>query len=310
MPPTAIPSATRPSATAPSTASSLLPIAMSINVLFSATTGVVMLAGGWVLEDLLGVHASVLAGLGAALAVFAAGLVWLLANPQHLKVGARLVVAADIGWVVAASVILLGFPAVLAPAGQVALAMVSVVVAALATAQTIGLRRLGPGPVTGAIPVSLQVQRTIAAPLARVWAAVADAGDYDRFAAGITDTTVEGDSGTGMVRVCTDDRGAQWSERCTLWEEGRRYRMTVDTDSYPLHYRMLLHEFAQTWTVEPRSDGTQVTLSFDGAIKLGVIGWLAMRILGNRRRLTAILDAYDHALTEVPGRTRTHGAAV
>lgn len=307
MPPTTTPTTTGTSATAPaatsppSTPSTILPIAMGINALFSGMTGVLMLAGGWVLADLLGVHAVVLAGIGAVLVGFATSLVWLLAHPQHLRVGARLVVVADIGWLVAASVILFWFPSALATPGQIALAVVSTVVAVLAATQTVGLRRSGEGPVTGAIPVSLQVQRIIAAPVARVWAAVADAGDYDRFAAGIADTTVEGARGAGMVRVCTDDRGGQWSERCTMWEEGVRYRMTVDTDSYPLYYRMLLQDFAQTWTVEPTTKGgTRVTLTFDGAVKLGVIGWLAMRILGNRRRLAAILAAYDRELTAAP----------
>jgi hypothetical protein len=48
------------------------------------------------------------------------------------------------------------------------------------------------------------------------------------------------------ARVCTNDRGGQWAERCTLWDEGTRYRMTVDVGSYPIYYRMLLHELTQT----------------------------------------------------------------
>jgi hypothetical protein len=43
----------------------------------------------------------------------------------------------------------------------------------------------------------------------------------------------------------------------------------VDVSSYPAHYRMLLHEFAQTWTLEPVPGGTRIRLAFDGAVKLG-----------------------------------------
>jgi hypothetical protein len=63
---------------------------------------------------------------------------------------------------------------------------------------------------------------------------------------------------------------------------------------------MLLDDFAQTWTVEPITpDSTKATLAFNGAVKLGVIGWAAMRFLGNRRRPAAILAAHDQELTAV-----------
>jgi hypothetical protein len=41
--------------------------------------------------------------------------------------------------------------------------------------------------------------------------------------------------------------------------------------------------------------GTRLTLAFDGAVKRGVLGRLAARLLGNPRRLEAILDAYERA---------------
>lgn len=276
----------------------LLATAISWNAVFSATTGVVLLAGGFVLDDWLGVHVLVLMALGGGLLAFAGLLLWLLTQPRHLSVGARLVIAADVSWVAGAAVLLAVFPAALSPAGRAALATVSAVVAAIAAAQVVGLRRIRSGPVTATSPVALRVERVIAAPVEQVWDAVADAGDYARFAPGIAATEIISGEGQGMVRVCIDDRGGRWAEACTLWEAGTRYRMTVDVDSYPIYYRMLLHEFAQTWTVEPAPGGTRLTLSFDGAVKLGVLGRLATRVLGNSRRLEAILDAYEHALAK------------
>lgn len=279
----------------------LLATAISCNALFSTATGVVLLAGGFLgLDRWLGADAWLLGGVGGALVMFAGLLVWLLSQPQHLAVGARLVVAADAAWVAAAALLLAAFPSALTPAGRTALAVVTAAVAALAAAQLIGLHRLRPGPVTGTTPLALRVQRVIDAPVGRVWQAVSDAGDYARFAPGIAATAIVSGAGQGMVRVCTDDRGGQWAERCTLWQEGTRYRMTVDVDSYPIAYRMLLHELAQTWTVEPSTDATVVTLTFDGAVKLGVLGRLAARLLGNPRRLEAILDAYERDLTQAP----------
>lgn len=134
-------------------------------------------------------------------------------------------------------------------------------------------------------------------PADRAWAAVSDAGDYARFAGGIAATSIVAGDGEGMVRVCRDEQGGEWSETCTLWEDGHRYRMTVDVESYPAYYRMLLHEFTQTWTVEPARHGAHIRLQFDGRVKLGIIGRAAARALGNGRRLEAILDAYERELT-------------
>jgi hypothetical protein len=172
-------------------------------------------------------------------------------------------------------------------------------VAGIAASQWVGLRRAGTGPLDGAAPFSLQVQRDVVAPMAAVWDAVSDAGGYARFADGIAATAVSGQEGD-MVRVCTDDRGSQWSERCTLWEPGRRYRMSVDVSSYPLRFRMLFSELHQTWNVEPAPHGARVTLTFHGTVKLGVLGRLAVRLLGRGSRLDGILNAYETELAAQP----------
>ncbi len=277
--------------------------AVSYNAIFSGVNGVVLLAGAPMLSRPIGAAGWVLAALGGGLLGFAVLLVWLLAAPHRLAVGARFVLVADLAWVVGAVVVLAGFPELLAPAGRVGLAAVSVVVAAMIVGQAAGLRRRGQAPMTATSPVQLQVDRIVAAPVGRVWATIADAGDYGRFAPGIAHTAIvagdgEGEGqGEGMVRVCRDDRGAEWAETCTLWEDGHRYRMTVDVSSYPAHYRVLLERFAQTWTLEPVPGGTRIRLAFDGAVRLGVLGRAAVRLLGRPRRLEAILDNYERDLT-------------
>jgi uncharacterized protein YndB with AHSA1/START domain len=285
-----------PTSPAPGDQGRLLATAVSWNAVFSGTSGVTLLAGGALLAGPLGVHGGLLALVGVGLVGFAVTLVWLLAVPRRLRPGARWVIGADLAWIAGAAALLSAWPDVLTATGRGALGAATAVVAVLAVAQAVGLRRHGPGPTTGVSPVSLGVERTLSAPADRVWDAVADAGGYARFAPGIAATAIIAGSGDGMVRTCTDDHGGAWSETCTLWEEGHRYRMTVDVSSYPAYYRMLLHQFAQTWTVTPTDDGTRLTLSFDGAVKLGVVGRLAARILGRRRRLEAILDGYEDEL--------------
>lgn len=83
--------------------------------------------------------------------------------------------------------------------------------------------------------------------------------------------------------------------------EGHRYRITVDISTYPARYRALLHELNQTWTVERTEHGARLCLSFDGAVELGVIGRAIACIVGNRRRLEAILDSYDRELRRWDG---------
>ena len=113
------------------------------------------------------------------------------------------------------------------------------------TAQATGLRRIRGAPAPGMTALAFRADRLLAASPAAVWDAVADASGYARFAAGIAATEIVSGAGEGMVRVCTDDRGDQLSETCTLWEPGRRYRMRVDVATYPPHYRALLDELTQ-----------------------------------------------------------------
>ena len=213
----------------------LLGLAISLNAVFSGLTGLILIGGAWGLDGWLGAPAWALAALGLGLLFFAARLLWLLAHPDTLVREARQVIAADVVWVLGAVLVVITRD-VLTSAGNVALLAVTAVVAGLAVMQLEGLRRAARSEtVTGTWPVSAVVRREIAADPERVWAAVADAGRYAAFADGIATTEIEGPPGEGMVRVCTDDRGDSWSERCTLWEEGHRYRMTVDVESYPWH---------------------------------------------------------------------------
>lgn len=150
-------------------------------------------------------------------------------------------------------------------------------------------------------PLAISVSRKVKAPPEAVWTAVADAGDFARFADGIAHTEVTGPLGVGMLRVCTDDAGGSWSESCTLWEEGRRYRMEVDVDSYPWYYRTLIGALSQTWTVAPWADATLLTLEFSGRMRLGFLGRVAGRMLGRRGPLESILAAYESEIVGTDG---------
>jgi hypothetical protein len=274
----------------------LLADAISGNLLFSAVSGTVLAVGAVILGTWFGVDARILAAVGGSLVAFAGFLAWLLVEPSRLRSGARLVVGADVAWVAATVGLLVGWPSALTPAGRTMLIGLAGVVAAIGATQLFGLHRAGPGQLVGTSPVTLRFERVLPVPPGQVWEAVSDAGGYARYAPGIAETRVVSGQGQGMVRVCTDDRGDRWAERCTLWDEGTSYRMTVDVETYPAYYRLLLHEFAQTWTVEPTPSGTRLILAFEGAVKLGILGRIAIRSLGASRRLEAILEHYERDL--------------
>jgi hypothetical protein len=146
-----------------------LATAMSWNVVFSAVSGLMLLVGGVGLDGVLGVEAWLLSGLGGGLLLFAGAMLWLLAEPERLAVGGRAVVAADIAWIAGAVGLLVGFPSALSGPGKAALGAVTVVVADLAVAQVIGLRRVGGSRVAGSTPFAVRVERDLASPTDEVW---------------------------------------------------------------------------------------------------------------------------------------------
>ena len=119
--------------------SSLLIRTLEANAVFSAVSGAALIALAVAGTHAFGVPPSILGVVGAGLLPFA----WIVhrtaRRPQSMLV--RLIVGGDVTWVVAAAVILVGFPGTLSPMGAVALTLASLVVAELAIMQLVGMRR-------------------------------------------------------------------------------------------------------------------------------------------------------------------------
>jgi hypothetical protein len=125
---------------------SLLSRTLEANAAFSAISGVALIALAIAGTEGFGVPPWMLGIVGAGLVPFA-WIVHLAARrPERMLV--RLIIGADVAWVVAAAVILLGFPGTMSPTGSIALALASLVVADLAIMQYVGMRRgsLGVNP--------------------------------------------------------------------------------------------------------------------------------------------------------------------
>jgi ribosome-associated toxin RatA of RatAB toxin-antitoxin module len=145
---------------------------------------------------------------------------------------------------------------------------------------------------------SFVADRIIQAPADVAWKVVADLAGYAQIAPGLSHVEILQGDREGLRRRCYDQRGRGWNETCTLWEPGRRYRMQVDTASYPFPLRQLLRAFQGTWSVNPVPEGTRITVRFDAQPRLGLLSRLAIRAMGGKadRDLAQLLDNYEHAI--------------
>ncbi len=140
---------------------------------------------------------------------------------------------------------------------------------------------------------TIKTSRLIDAPAEAVWSVVSDAGAYHEYVDTLHLTEIVSGAGEGMVRRCVDTKGREWSESCTLWDDGRVYRMSVDISSYPASLRTLLRRMEGTWTVTPQDGKTSFELRFDGDVRFGPAGKAAVAAMGRSGVLEAIMDGYE-----------------
>ena len=57
------------------------------------------------------------------------------------------------------------------------------------------------------------------------------------------------EAGEPLRRRCTNTTGQDWQETCTVWDEGRRFAVDVDTSDYPYPLRLM----RGLWQVDRRS---------------------------------------------------------
>ena len=115
---------------------------MRANALFSALSGAMLLFGGAIWDEAMGLEPWFMAAVGSALLAYGVLLVWLGSRPDAVG-GIRFATIMDLAWVLGAGVVLAGFPTAMTTTGRIALLTVSLVVAGFASSQMVGLRRTG-----------------------------------------------------------------------------------------------------------------------------------------------------------------------
>ena len=109
------------------------------------------------------------------------------------------------------------------------------------------------------------------------WQVMADHVGYADVASNLSKVEVVSGHGLGMCRRCYDTKGRGWNETCTLWDEGRSYAFTVQTNAPDYPYP--LTELKGIWRVEPVEQGSKVSLEFIARAKWGFLGRLMLHLL-------------------------------
>ena len=126
--------------------------------------------------------------------------------------------------------------------------------------------------------VQLTVARDIQVAPAVAWRVMTDHRGYADVADNLSRVAVLEGHGLGMRRRCFDTKERRWTERCVVWEEGRRFSFLVDTAAADYPYP--LQRLQGTWALEPIAGGTRVRMDFAATAKGGRFGHvllLAMR---------------------------------
>jgi len=124
--------------------SKVLARTLAANAGFSALTGLILIGGALPLSRWLGIPTWLTVAVGVGLLPFAFMVITVARDPKPQAV--RMVILADLAWVIGAAVVLIGFPRSMSTAGLWSLGLVSVAVADFAVFQTIGLRRMEAAP--------------------------------------------------------------------------------------------------------------------------------------------------------------------
>lgn len=122
--------------------SQLLKTALLINATFSFGCGLVCLLFADFLSPWTAIPTWILYCVGAGLLIFAADVAVTATRISIRPFSAKLIIGADVGWVLASVGILIFFGSHLTLPGQLLIELIAIAVAVLATVQAVGLRQM------------------------------------------------------------------------------------------------------------------------------------------------------------------------
>lgn len=243
----------------------LLNRSLMANAIFSILSGSIMLLFPSMVAELTGAGPLLLYQIiGAGLLGFALYVGYLALRPNPNVFDVLLVSLGDIGWVLGSILLLALAYGVLSTQGIFVIAVVALIVLAFAAAQLRGIDRLF--QVTdAAVPthrICIEVQTDAAA--AKIWPIIADMGRIKEYSPHLASSSLRDGAqpAPGAVRECSDTKGNQWAEKCTLVSnEERQLSVTflADEPGFPYPFRTM----DGGWQVQPNDDGSIVTIWFE-----------------------------------------------
>ena len=292
------------------------------NALFSTISGLTLILAPEASAGLLFAEAFVLFGIASEPLLFALGLGLLIfagfvaftARQKRLRLGqAKMIVLADLLWVVDSAVLLTVFADRLAPYGFELVLIVAAIVLALAVEQVIGLALIYQGKsqveITRAgshMTVTAMIGTT--APAARVWQVMSDQAGYAAVADNLSRSEIVEGEGLDMVRRCTDTKGKSWRETCTLWDAGRAFAFRVHTEAADYPYPIA--ELTGEWSLAPAPTGSEIRMVFEVEAKPGMLNRLLLTAMSATfakvcdrllRRWVRIMEKEDEPVAALAG---------
>lgn len=274
---------------------------LGLNAAFSALTGAALIVLPGALSQMMFADPAdwaplALRVLGVGLLIFALDLVLMATNRFVSRGEVMLIVAADIGWLLASAAVVLFDGHLLTEAGVIVVTGVAVFVAAFAAGQYLGARRIVAPASTVTVQSSngilqAKVKRAVRAPAPTVWDVMTDHPAYADVASNISKVEVLSGDGLGMRRRCFGPKGENWSETCDLFDEGRSYGFKIHTEAPDYPYP--ISDLTGRWSVEPEGTGATFSIDIEARPKGGFLTRALFSAVARRQFKAVLIDLAD-----------------
>ncbi|MEM9682292.1 MAG: SRPBCC family protein [Pseudomonadota bacterium] len=253
-----------------------LRLALLVNAVFSALcASILVVETDWALAILFvsdtiwpGIPVRDIAvALGFCLLLFAGLVAWTGLARFISRSAVTAITVADVVWVVCGFAMLPFLSSHVTATGLWTVLIVDLFVLVFAIEQAIGLMILYQGKSELAITRNgrachFRLSHIVGASTRAAWRVMTDHEAYADVADNLTRVEVVHGVAKGMRRKCHGAKGESWTEDAHIWEEGKRYGFTINTDAPDYPYP--LQQLAAVWTVEPRGDNqSEVTMEFE-----------------------------------------------
>lgn len=221
----------------------LLRTVLGANALFSATTGLALVALPDPIGSLVGLESAFsLRIVGLCLIVYSAYLL-VLAHGGRLTVLSLIATFGDLAWTVATVLLFVFNPRFFSIAGWAIMSLVAITVFLFAVLQLVGIRQhfiIGKGDTVESYQIGFVIP--VSGSQDAIWETICDVGNIHRFASNLVSSDLTAMSGNEcVVRTCTNSKNQHWTELIQIDESQKQLavRFVTDTPDFPFPVRYM-----------------------------------------------------------------------